>query len=53
MIMYVKVTGYVEVEGEHIDPHHSTGLTSDGREEVRAVRVGDLEDLEIARDDRP
>ena len=49
---YVKVVGYVDVPDEALDPSHSTGLTSDGYEEVQTVVVGDLEDLEISEDDR-
>lgn len=49
---YVKVTGYVDVPDEHVDPNHNTGLTGDGYEETLNVRVGDLEDLEITPDDR-
>ena len=49
---YVKVSGYIEIPDEHVDIKHRSGVTREGYAEIQTVQVGDLDDLQVQRDDR-
>jgi hypothetical protein len=51
----VRVTGFVELEPNQCDDQHSSGMTIEAYDELfgydSGLRIADLEDLQITRDD--